>query len=250
MELIIPCYNEAERLSIPALEALLADARFELRLVNDGSRDGTLALLESFRETHPARVRVLDLGVNSGKGEAVRRGLLAALAQGASEVGYLDADFATPPDEVKRLLDLFDSSGAKVVLGSRIARLGAEVERHPSRHYLGRMFATTASMILGLHVYDTQCGAKLFRDTPALRAALGTPFSSRWSFDVELLGRLTTDTPGSRGLTAQDLLEVPLDRWHDVRGSKLVGGAMIKAGGDVLALGAKVALRGRRAFFG
>ena len=95
-----------------------------------------------------------------------------------------------------------------------MALLGHRIERSWARHYLGRLFATASSQVLGLPVYDTQCGAKVFRDGPALRAALATPFTSRWAFDVELLGRLGTGAD-------RRFLEVPLERWHDVGGSKL-----------------------------
>jgi len=117
----------------------------------------------------------------------------------------------------------------QVVLGSRVARMGAEILRHPMRHYLGRVFATAASLVLGAVVYDTQCGAKCFRDSPALRSALGRPFLSRWAFDVELLGRLLTGEPGVAPLDASAFVEVPLLRWRDVAGSKLRARAMVGA---------------------
>ena len=78
-----------------------------------------------------------------------------------------------------------------------------------------------SSVVLGLDVYDTQCGAKVFRDGPALRAALAQPFASRWVFDVELLGRLHGGMAGAPGLPASAFLEVPLGEWRDVSGTKL-----------------------------
>ena len=75
------------------------------------------------------------------------------------------------------------------VFGSRIRRLGAAITRDPLRHYFGRVFATLASMVLDLAVYDTQCGAKLFRVNDDLRRAFGH-VSLRWIFDVELLARI------------------------------------------------------------
>ena len=68
-----------------------------------------------------------------------------------------------------------------------------------ARHYVGRLFATASSLILDMTVYDTQCGAKVLRAGPALRAALATPFHSRWAFDVELLGRLHNGVGGADG---------------------------------------------------
>jgi glycosyltransferase involved in cell wall biosynthesis len=247
--LTIPCFDEEKRLDARHIDALLEDPRIDVLLVDDGSRDGTLAMLRAIAAARPTRVRVHAMPQNGGKAEAVRTGLRASIDAGAAIVGYVDADFATPAVEVRRLLDELERTGAEVALGSRVARLGAEVKRSAQRHYLGRLFATSAALVLGLRVYDTQCGAKVFRVGPALIAALDQPFSSRWAFDVELLGRLTSPSPAGPGLTERQLLEVPLRQWHDVGGSKLGGRAMVRAGTDVLRLGARVARVGRRGFF-
>src|SRR4051812_26220004 len=162
------------------------------------------------------RARLLVLDRNYGKAEAVRRGLLAALEIGSEFVGYLDADLATPGEEMVRILRTIESGSAQVALGSRVAVLGAHIERSTARHYLGRVFATFAAWVLELPVYDTQCGAKAFRAGPALTAALAEPFHARWAFDVELIGRLLR-----AGLGADDIIEVPLRRWADVPGSRL-----------------------------
>jgi hypothetical protein len=140
---------------------------------------------------------------------------------GALFVGYLDADLATPPDEMLRLLATLRASRAQAAFGARVALLGAHIERHAARHYLGRVFATAASIILRLRVYDTQCGAKVFARSALLAAALEEPFHARWAFDVELIGRLLAGTPGIPGLGAGDLLEMALRSWTDVPDSKL-----------------------------
>ena len=94
---------------------------------------------------------------------------------------------------------------------------------------IGRVFATAASLVLDLPVYDTQCGAKLFRASPDFRACLHEPFISRWIFDVELLARLR-NLPGRtfRG-AAGCVRELPLLVWRDVAGSRVTSGAFAKA---------------------
>ncbi|MDP2345334.1 MAG: glycosyltransferase [Deltaproteobacteria bacterium] len=233
---VVPCFNEARRLDAGALLQIVDDDT-GLLLIDDGSSDDTLALLRSLASGDPRRVEVLALAHNSGKGEAVRHGLQHAERAGAVVVAYLDADLSTPVSEMQRILALLDErSDAQVALGSRVALLGADIERKSSRHYLGRVFATVASKGLGLRVYDTQCGAKAFRASEPLRRALAQPFTSRWAFDVELLSRLLEDLP------PRAFFEVPLQRWSDVAGSKLQPLAMVKAGVDVV----RISLRRRR----
>ena len=89
------------------------------------------------------------------------------------------------------------------------------------RHYLGRAYATLASSALGITVYDTQCGAKVFRVNDALGAALAEPFRSAWAFDVELLHRLLHGSATAEAIAEDALVEVPLTTWRDVGGSKL-----------------------------
>jgi len=211
--IVIPCYNEEQRLDRKALDALLAPPEMRLVLVDDGSTDGTLALLREVGDRRPDRIEVLALEENSGKAEAVRRGLLQALRGECEYVGYADADFATPPKELIRLAGEIEDRGVDVVLGARVALLGHDVQRSPFRHYLGRVFATLASLILKLMVYDTQCGAKILAANETLREVLAEPFISRWGFDVELIGRLT--------VAGATIHEVPLRRWVDVEGSKV-----------------------------
>jgi glycosyltransferase involved in cell wall biosynthesis len=235
--LVVPCYNEAERFDGPMFARFLADGRVRLLLVDDGSKDDTSGVLGRFCDGSSGGASLLRLPDNRGKGEAVRAGLRAALDAGAAIVGYTDADLATPVEEVLRLLDALEAEpGVGVVIGARWAHLGADIQRSPLRHYLGRVFATGASLVLGVAVYDTQCGAKLFRAGTALDEALAEPFRSRWAFDVELLGRLMDG--------GAEVVEVPLRRWIHVPGSKLGMGSMIRAAADLVRI--RRALRDRR----
>jgi len=235
--LIVPCYNEANRLDAGELRRLVQSRPgLALIFVDDGSTDATLSRMAEVATSDPQRVRVLKQDRNRGKSEAVRRGLLAALADGFTVVGYADADLSTPVDRILDLIADMEREPVDVLLGSRVRLLGTKIERRPHRHYLGRIFATIASLALRIPVYDTQCGAKLLRATPALAAALGTPFSSRWIFDVELLGRLLDGGEGVAGIEQTAMREHPLREWRDVAGSKLRAGTAAKAGLELLAL--------------
>lgn len=229
---VVPCYNEERRLAFDEFEPLLHVAELCLLFIDDGSTDGTAKAVAAYAADHPGRVELLPLVKNSGKAEAVRRGLQHALGKGAVTVGYLDADMATPASEMVRLIETLGKSSVQVVLGSRIRLLGRHVERSAARHYLGRVFATVASQALQLDVYDTQCGAKVMRQSDALRFALERPFTSRWAFDVELIQRLLSAPSGA--LTSDDFVEVPLKVWRDRPGSKLGAWGMIRSGIDLL----------------
>lgn len=220
---VVPCYNEAGRLQPHRFSEFLArNHGINFFFVNDGSRDETLRLLESLRAENPDRICVLDKQPNGGKAEAVRSGMLAAIDKDAAVTGYWDADLATPLEVIPQLVaKLADDSKLEMVFGSRVRLLGHAIHRKTLRHYLGRCFATGVSIVLGLPVYDTQCGAKLLRVTPALRSILASPFQSRWIFDVEIIARFLAFHKGDRSFALQAIYENPLPRWEDVAGSKV-----------------------------
>ena len=134
---------------------------------------------------------MLNLPANAGKAEAVRAGVLRALELEPDSAGYWDADLATPLDAIPHFLRVFEERPQiELVMGARVHLLGRHIERNPLRHYLGRVAATLIALTLKLRVYDTQCGAKLFRTTPVMREVFAAPFASSWAFDVEVLARL------------------------------------------------------------
>ena len=221
LTLVVPCYREATRLQPSRfLEFLEASEATRLLFVDDGSPDDTLQALKHMAAARPDRVTVLALAENVGKGEAVRRGLLRAMDDGTELVGFWDADLATPLRLAEDFRDLLaDQPQVRWVLGSRWRGLGRQIERNAIRHYVSRVFATVVSTMLDLPVYDTQCGAKVFRTDDTLRRVLAEPFVSRWIFDVELLARLVI---AHRAGTAPDprlaVHELPLSHWvHDGR---------------------------------
>jgi glycosyltransferase involved in cell wall biosynthesis len=239
---VVPCFNEERRLDADAVLSLAAGGAVEILLVDDGSTDGTGTMLRDLQARSP-EIDTLFLDRNRGKAEAVRRGLLEAIDTGAIIVGYYDADLSTPPAELQRLVEISEREpGLALVMASRVRLLGREIDRRAHRHYLGRVFATFASLTLSLPVYDTQCGAKVLHVTPALRDALSTPFTSTWVFDVELIGRLLYPANDVEPMPLDAIIEIPLQHWHDVAGSKLGVLDMSRAALDL----ARVALELRR----
>jgi dolichyl-phosphate beta-glucosyltransferase len=224
--IVVPCFDEERRLDLEAFRAFIASAEgadVRFLFVDDGSRDGTLALLRSFEAEAPARVAVLALAKNGGKAEAVRRGIVDVLARSdADAVGFWDADLATPLSELSQFTAVLATrSEIDSVFGSRVRLLGRQISRRARRHYVGRVGATLISSTLGLAVYDTQCGAKLFRVTKTAPLLFDRPFISRWIFDVEIIARLIEVV--GRDRAAQSIYELPLRVWRDVHGSKVSG---------------------------
>ena len=221
--IVIPCYNEEARLCAMDFERFAAehsDVRF--LFVDDGSTDATLDLLQEMASRCTA-LSVVSHSANLGKAEAVRRGLTEVFAAGAIYAGYWDADLATPLREIPRFVETLDSHPElEVLFGSRVQLLGRTIERKASRHYLGRIGATAISLALGLRVYDTQCGAKLFRVSSNSQALFAEPFHSRWLFDVEIVARMNQARRESRGPDPANVIrEIPLWEWHDAPGSKV-----------------------------
>jgi glycosyltransferase involved in cell wall biosynthesis len=222
-KIIVPCYNEENRLDVAGFKNFTPSHSISFLFVNDGSTDTTRQRLEALKSGDPTRFAILDLQQNTGKAEAVRRGILAARDSNSDYIGYWDADLATPLDTIPKFIDLAESRPElQIIMGSRVKLLGRRIERRRSRHYIGRVFATIVSSILRLDVYDTQCGAKLLRASPSMFSLFRQPFLSRWIFDVEILARLIQTTRGNDLPEARDMVyEFPLTEWRDVPGSKL-----------------------------
>jgi len=237
--IIVPCYNEVERLNAGVfLEWTCREKYLHFLFVNDGSTDGTRELLIRLSQACPERIRSINLERNGGKAEAVRRGFLESITSGYDVIGYWDADLATPLETIPAFCRILEDQGADAVIGSRVRLLGRHIRRRPLRHYLGRLFATCASLVIGLPVYDTQCGAKIFKNTERLRQVFRTPFRVKWTFDVEILARFLLiervfGGPETRGR----FVEYPLERWDDVPGSKLKGRDFLRGAWEILKIG-------------
>jgi glycosyltransferase involved in cell wall biosynthesis len=220
---VVPCYNEERRLDGAAFaDYSRSNPNIRFLFVDDGSTDDTVGLLDDLTR----RERSLDLfrlPTNLGKGEAVRLGIRTALEQDPDVVGYWDADLAAPLSELDAMVPMLtDDHSTLVVTGARVNLLGRSVKRNLLRHWIGRVFATCATGVLRLPMYDTQCGAKLFRTDAEITSAFVEPFTARWVFDVEILARLMANHRlGRTPHPATYIREHPLFSWYDTAGSKL-----------------------------
>jgi len=183
LSIVIPAFNEAARLpaSLAELIAYLRaqDYSWEILVVDDHSQDDTLAVLTPFQEI----VRVLSNDHNSGKGFAIRRGVLAS--QGEA-VAFTDADLSTPLEEIGTLLS-WRRKGYDVVIGSRALSDSVIITHQPwHREWLGQMFNRLVRALLLKGIYDTQCGFKLF-SRRAADAIFPQQQITGFAFDVELL---------------------------------------------------------------
>jgi dolichyl-phosphate beta-glucosyltransferase len=198
--IVLPAYNEEARLG-PALDELFAylcaapagvlPETVGVLVVDDGSTDGTAALVRARPEFagdgRPARRDCPTLGLLSvphgGKGSAVRAGMLAADGE---LLVFADADMATPPDQLPRLLAALDT--ADVALGSRIQPDGSDMRSTQTRfrRLVGRLFRYAAQVWVTGPVRDTQCGFKGFRGAAA-RDLFGRLRITSIVFDVDLI---------------------------------------------------------------
>lgn len=222
IRLVIPCYNEALRFHADGFRMAL-EQRPGLRLlfVDDGSKDDTRGVIGGFCASHSERAQLLVLDRNGGKAEAVRQGMLHAVARpdDAEYLGYFDADLAIPLEEAFLFFAFLQDRRPAYILSARAKLLGTtRIDRYLYRHILGRIFATFVSTVMGVAVYDTQCGAKLVRSDMA-GTLFREAFMDRWLFDVELLYRCMVYY--GRSHLEEHVAEVPLRRLRDPGGSSV-----------------------------
>jgi dolichyl-phosphate beta-glucosyltransferase len=238
LSIVIPVYNEENRIRKTLEESLayLKTRRLkaEVLVVDDGSSDLTVKVLEDFRKKKKIEkmMKILKHPVNRGKGAAVRTGVLEA--QGKI-VLYMDADNATPLREIEKLLPGLHR-GFEVVIGSRAAdRSQVKIHQPLYRQAIGRVGNLLVQLLATPGLWDTQCGFKAFSHRAA-KTIFALQTIERFGFDVELLfiarkkgfQILETsvewfDAPGSKVNALRDsfrtLMELFLIRWNSWKGA-------------------------------
>jgi len=187
ISVVIPAYNEAERLG-PTLKEWTRffcgqKKQVEIIVVNDGSFDETSQVIDIAARTLPVDIRILGHDVNRGKGFSVRKGMLDAKGE---ILIYTDADLPVRPDRLESFIALLES-GIDVVIGSRHiagSRIGCRQPRY--REILGSMFIRLAHIATSSVVTDFNCAFKVFR-RHAAHEIFSRQTLSGWGFEVEIL---------------------------------------------------------------
>lgn len=217
---VIPCYNEEERLlSDEFLTFIDKNSGYHLCFVNDGSKDKTLEVLHELQKGREAFITVYDCEKNGGKAEAVRLGMLhMAQKEDLDYIGFLDADLSTDLTDFDDLVKTIETSDFKIVSGSRISRMGANITKESARKIISLTINFIIRKILSMDFKDTQCGAKIFHKD-VIDIAFKDQFVTQWIFDVEIFKRMSIHF-GLKKAKAM-LCEQPLRRWIHADGSKL-----------------------------
>ncbi|MFK7810895.1 MAG: response regulator [Maribacter sp.] len=217
---VIPCYNEEERLSSDEFKDFAhKNLGYHLCFVNDGSTDKTLEVLEELRSANPNQISVYDCEKNGGKAEAVRQGMLhLAKDPQLDYIGFLDADLSTDFRDFHDLVETLESSDFKIVSGSRMARMGADITKESARKIISMTINLIIRNILKMPFNDTQCGAKIM-EKDIIPMLFTKPFITKWIFDVEIFIRMRKHY--GKAKVQQYICEQPLKRWIHADGSKL-----------------------------
>ncbi|MFH1868406.1 MAG: glycosyltransferase [Candidatus Omnitrophota bacterium] len=212
ISIIIPAYNEAGRLPLFLGRVISycdkSQRRYEIVVVDDGSKDNTFKIAASFKKSFDNLV-LFKIRRNSGKGYAVKKGLLRS--RGDICV-FMDADGSTAPDEIEKNLRYISEGGYDIFVGSRVLKEKNQtlsVKWH--RKLLGQLFNFCVQAFLFKNIKDTQCGFKMFK-RETVKPLFSRSYLRRFGFDIEIL--YLAHKMGYR------VLEGPVS-WQHVNGSKV-----------------------------
>lgn len=229
---VIPCYNEEERLLGEEFKSFVhKNLGYHLCFVNDGSKDNTLAVLEELRKGKEDYISIYNCEKNGGKAEAVRLGMLHLASQNQYDyIGFLDADLSTNFDDFQDLVTTISTSKFQIVSGSRMSRMGADITKESARAIISKTINFIIRKTLGMEINDTQCGAKVMTKE-IVENTFQNKFMTKWLFDVEIFMRMKKAYGSQK---AQELIcEQPLKRWIHADGSKLSMKDSVKIVGQI-----------------
>lgn len=219
--IIIPCYNEENRLNITAFKSFITTSSdYHLCFVNDGSKDNTVRVLKEIQQANPTKVSVIDLIENGGKAAAVRAGAKYLYTKSeVANIGFMDADLSTDFNDFGNLVNTLQTqNNLGFVFGSRAKEASQGIQKDGVRAVISKLINVLIVFILGLSISDTQCGAKVFKAN-LVPLLFGKKFKTKWLFDVEMFIRLKRHFGKEK--TTSLIYEQPLNRWVHMEDSKL-----------------------------
>lgn len=189
----------------------------DLELVITGTADQRARLepgLSAWLAAQP-RVRFVELSGSRAESALVQAGMVRVLGEGYPFVGYWAPDCEVDPTLVVEWRRRLEQEGALLIFGSRLRLVQSKPPGSWLRHYAGRVHASIVSLVLRLGIYDTDCCAKLFRNTEVTRAVFADPFETSVCFDVELFVRLLAQAAARPELDiGRDCIEAPVQTWR------------------------------------
>lgn len=205
ISLILPVYNEERNLrgNVKVLENLLDRdfGEYEIIILDDGSNDTTPTIA---KELQNFKIRTISNKKRIGKGASIKQAAKESIGE---ILIFVDADLASNPNEIKKLVEII-SSGADIVIGSRYLK-ESKTSREIVRYFASKSFNILVRMLLGSKLSDHQCGFKAFRRS-ALEV-IDKVESKKWFWDTEFLVRAQRD-----GLK---ISEIPIE-WKEMKDSK------------------------------
>ena len=216
--IVLPIYNERNRLTIQLFTEMVTGipTNVFIQVVDDGSTDGFgIELAETLNDV--SNISIIRTNINIGKAAALVLGFKNIITNqvGVKYLGFLDADFSAPMEDILNLFELADSFDIDILCGTRIPMDGNIIETSLIRRYAGITFTKISSRILGLHLQDSQCGCKVFKNSAIFRNMLEVPPVNQWLFDLQAILLMKNY---SKDIVLQ---EKPLNTWIHKKGSKI-----------------------------
>jgi dolichol-phosphate mannosyltransferase len=218
--IIIPTYNEKENIGNIIPYTLNLSDRFEILIIEDGSPDGTAAIVKSLMSQFPDRIHIIERTGKLGLGTAYITGFKWALEKGYSYIFEMDADFSHPPEKLLELLDACENKGAYLSVGSRYIKGGSVVNWPFDRLFLSWFASKYVRLVTGMRIKDTTAGFVCYRNATLQKIDFDKIKFVGYAFQIEMKFAVW--------LTEVKVIEVPIVFKDREAGTSKMSGSIIK----------------------
>ena len=215
--IIVPCFNEAERLDLSYFNKLSKIQNTMWVFVDDGSTDDTSMILKNYSKKK--NIIYVNINDNVGKSNAIAYGMNYAFSNisDIGWIGFLDSDGAFATSDVESIIKMTSSfKKYDALYTSRVKMAGRNIKRNNARHIIARLITSLFGLVWKDIPYDTQSGFKLYRYSDDFNSIFIKPFKAKWFFDIELSIRYLKHK--KKNIYAW---EEPVSSWVDIPGSKI-----------------------------